>query len=332
MLKAAILSFAHLHAFSYAECLRRHPDVDFCAIYDDAITRGSEQSHRYGVKFYHDAAELLRYESPQFAIVCAENARHRDLVLACADAGVHCLCEKPIATTLTHADEMTTTCRSAGVHLMICFPVRYSPSVVCMRDVVQSGKIGQPLAAACTNHGRMPPGWFLNKALSGGGAVIDHTVHVADLLRWMLGQEAVRVYAEIGHGLLHPGLEIDDAGLLTIEFEGGFFATLDTSWSRPAIFPTWGDVLLRIVGTDGVVRMDAFKQDMEIYSDRDHSVAWRHWGENIDMLMIDDFVKRLQCGEAPAITGEDGVRALEIALAAYRSAQINEPVEVKDII
>ncbi|MEW6201426.1 MAG: Gfo/Idh/MocA family oxidoreductase [bacterium] len=331
MIRAAILSFAHLHANSYAQCLHRHSGIEFCAVYDEDSACGGEQAQRYGAKFYQDAMELLRGEKPDFAIVCAENVRHCNLVLACAEAGVHCMCEKPIATTVGDANEMIKACTDAGVHLMTCFPVRYSPPVVRFREMVRGGRAGLPLAASCTNHGRMPPGWFLNKELAGGGAVIDHTVHVADLLRWILDREAVRVYAEVGHGLLHPGLGIDDVGLLTIEYEDGFFATLDTSWSRPAIFPTWGDVTIRMTGTDGVLQVDAFQQELEVYSDRDGRAEWQHWGENIDMLMIDDFVNHLLRNEPPAITGEDGLRALETALCAYQSAKTNKPVDINDI-
>src|SRR5438094_400261 len=106
---------------------------------------------------------------------------------------------------------------------------------------IADGAIGEVLAVKGTNHGSLPPGWLTDPALAGGGAVMDHTVHVADLLRWILEREFVSVYAEIDT-LLHPGLPVDDCGTLLLEMEGGVFASLDPSWSRPRTFPTWGDV------------------------------------------------------------------------------------------
>ncbi len=71
--------------------------------------------------------------------------------------------------------------------------------------------------------------------------MIDHTVHVIDLLRWFFDAEVSEVYAEIGVGLLHDGLDIDDAGMLSFTLSNGTYGTLDTSWSRPSAFPTRGD-------------------------------------------------------------------------------------------
>ena len=91
------------------------------------------------------------------------------------------------------------------------------------------------------------------KKLSGGGAVLDHTVHVIDVWRWMLEEEVVKVYAESGQ-LFYPDINIDESGLLSVEFQGGAFGTLDTSWSRPNnSFPTWGDVTMEIVGEKGSI-------------------------------------------------------------------------------
>ena len=106
-------------------------------------------------------------------------------------------------------------------------------------------------------------GMVLSKELAGGGAVIHHTVHVVDVLRWVLKSEVVRVYAELDT-LLHP-VDIDDCGLLTMDFDSGVIASLDTSWSRPDDFPTWGDVTMEVAGTKGVISVDAFKQGAMVY-------------------------------------------------------------------
>jgi predicted dehydrogenase len=172
----------------------------------------------------------------------------------------------------------------------------------------------------------MPGGWFIDKSLSGGGAVLDHTVHVIDLLRWFWNTEVTQVYAEVGYSLLHPDLGIDDAGLLSFTLASGAYGTLDTSWSRPKSYPTWGDVKLEVLGEHGIARADAFSQNLVVYSDQVGSAKWIPWGSNADMGLVQDFVDMIVMDRAPSITGYDGLRALEVALAAYRSDERGAPV------
>lgn len=324
-LKIGILSFAHMHAESYAQALAADPSVDFVGIADPNTDRGHQYAEAFGVPYFSTAAALLE-SGLDGVIVTSENAHHLSLVSLAASAGVKAiLCEKPLATSLEDARAMIAVCRSAGISLATAFPCRYSPSYGRLRDQVRSGRIGEVLAIRGTNHGKMPGGWFVDTALSGGGAVIDHTVHVADLNRHLLGREAIEVYAEIGSGLYHQ--EWDDTGFLTIRYDGGVFATLDTSWSRPAAYPTWGDVTLQVVGTGGVLDLDMFAQNLVQHGTA--GAAWLHWGSSTDKGLIADFL-RLTAGEpAPLLaTGEDGLAALAVALAAYRSAELGEPVPV----
>ena len=171
----------------------------------------------------------------------------------------------------------------------------------------------------------MPGGWFIEKARSGGGAVIDHTVHVADLLRWMLQDEVVEVYAEIGN-LIYPDIHIDDCGILSLRFASGAFATIDTSWSRPRINPVGGDVTMEIVGREGVLVLDAFRQRVDVASQVQGRYYWSGWGSDMDLGMIADFVRMIREDAPPPITGYDGLKAMEIALAAYQSAEEGRPV------
>ncbi len=327
MRRIGIFSFAHMHAASYAEALAAHPDADLVGIADPDPARGQAMAAQFGTTYFPAAAALLD-QALDGAVVTSENVYHRPLVEAAAGAGVKAiLCEKPLATTTADARAMVSACAAAGVSLATAFPCRYSPAFKRLREQVSAGVIGDVLALRGTNHGKMPGGWFVDKSLSGGGAVIDHTVHVADLNRLLLGREAAEVYAEIGHGFYHQDWE--DTGFLSIGYQGGVFATLDTSWSRPAAFPTWGDVTLQVVGTEGVLDLDLFAQNLVHYGSSAGAV-WDHWGSGTDAGLVADFL-RLAAGQpAPDLaTGEDGLRALAVAEAAYQSALSGEPVTVK---
>lgn len=328
-MKIGMMSFAHMHATSYASSLNQIEGVEIVGIFDEDEARGKTMTERFGGEYYPDYNKLLE-QKMDAVIVCSANADHKEYVIAAADAGCkHILCEKPIATSVKDAQEMIKRCKEKGASLGIAFPCRYIPAVMGAKRSMEENAVGKILAAKTTNHGSMPGGWFIQQEKSGGGAVMDHTPHVVDLLRWFMGSDPVEVYAEAD--MLFHDIGIDDAGLLTIQFDNGVFATLDTSWSRTKSYPTWGDVTMDIIGMDGVVSVDAFAQDIDLYSDASTKAQWVHWGDNMDHGLIKDFVESVASDKAFQITGEDGLRALEVAMAAYKSADENVPVKIADI-
>ncbi|HXF64135.1 MAG TPA: Gfo/Idh/MocA family oxidoreductase [Caldilineaceae bacterium] len=324
-IRLGILSVAHGHAYSYAAALRRMRGVELAGVYDDHPRRGEAAAQRFATTFYAQAGALLD-NGLDGVLICAENAQHAPLVHLAAGYTRNILCEKPIATTLADAHAMLARCQETGARLQIAFPVRFSPPIVHLKAMIDRGDLGTVYSAKCTNHGSLPGGWFVDRTLAGGGAVMDHTVHVIDLLRWFWGTEVVEVYAEIGYDLLHPGLGIDDAGLLSFRLANGVYGTLDTSWSRPSSYPTWGDVKIELTGANGVVTVDAFRQHLSVSAESWGKTRWVHWGSDMDAALMADFVEMVRTERPPSITGLDGLKALEVALAAYRSAELAAPV------
>ena len=328
--KVGIVSFAHVHAPHYAAALAGLEGADFLGITDREAARGREAAERYGVGFF-EAAESL-FEAVDAVVVCSENRAHAGDAISALERGVHVLCEKPIATTVEDARAMIHASEAANRQLRTAFPVRYLPAIVRAREIVRSGGVGRVLAVNATNHGQIPGGWFLDPEASGGGAVMDHTVHVADLLRWMLDVEAKSVYAEIGTFFGAEG--IDDAAILTLALEGGAFAdgtfaTIDPSWSRGEGFPTWGDVTLRIAGTTGVLDVDPFARHVTTFHHETGDTSWAYTGEDMNALMLEDFLRGVAEDDPAGASGEDGLRALEIVLAAYASGEDHEPKSVR---
>ncbi len=325
MIRIGILSTAHSHAHSYATCLHTMAGVELVGVADENSTRGRAFAERFDIRSF-DSTEALLTEGLDGVIICSANRHHQPLTELAARHTRHILCEKPIATTLDDAEAMIDACARTGAKLQIAFPVRFAPPVQRLRALLQSGALGTIYSLKTTNHGQLPGGWFVDRELAGGGAVIDHTVHVIDLLRWFFNAEISEVYAEIGVGLLHDGLDIDDAGILSFTLSNGIYGTLDTSWSRPSAFPTWGDVTIEVVAERGWARLDAFKQQLAVYSNRASKAQWVGWGGNMDLGLMRDFVAMIADGRAPSITGQDGLRALQVALAAYQSATAGAPI------
>lgn len=330
-LRIGLLSVAHGHANSYAACLQQLDQVTLAGVYDDDGARGQAAAARFGVPFFTTPESLLAL-GLDGVIVCAENARHAPLVQLAAGHTAHILCEKPIATTLDDARVMIDRCRAAGASLQIAFPVRFAPPIVQLKNMLNHGELGTVYSVKCTNHGSQPGGWFTDPQLAGGGAVMDHTVHVVDLLRWFWTTEVAEVYAEIGVNLLHRDLAVEDAGLLSFRLANGVYGTLDTSWSRPPSYPTWGDVKIEVTAQHGVVTVDALQQHLAVSSEAWGKTRWVSWGSNMDLGLVADFVETIRTGRQPSISGEDGYQALEVALAAYASARQGRPISLSHAI
>jgi predicted dehydrogenase len=207
---------------------------------------------------------------------------------------------------------------------MTAFPCRFSPAFQNLKRRVAAGEIGAIRAICATNRGRCPFGWFVKPELSGGGALIDHVVHVTDLLRDLLGEEPVRVQAQIGNNVY--GQEWEDTAMLTLEFGSGIFATLDSSWSRPSTYHTWGDVTMNVVGENGVIEMDMFGQSIQRYSAGSITHSSNGFGADLDALMVDDFVRACLDDRPLKVTGLDGMQAARVALAGYESIKQGQPV------
>jgi predicted dehydrogenase len=338
-MRIGILSFAHLHAESYLGAMLAMPDVTMVGIADDNAERGRYFAGQFGVTWFESYAALLA-EKPDAVIVCSENANHRPLVEMAAAAGAHVLCEKPLATTVEDARAIVAVCQRQGVQLMTAFPMRFSSPALEVKKLMESGGLGRIYGVNATNQGALPEfhqaenlpflkrDWFVDKALAGGGALADHIVHLADLLRWYLGEEVTEVYAA-SNTILHGGrVSVETGGLVMLTFESGTFASLDCSWSKPSYYPTWGGLAMDVVAAGGLVTMDAFKQVMTVYSHSTGRPRYAWWGSDANAGMLREFIAA--CGEnrTPAVTGADGLRAVEIVAAAYESVASGDAVRV----
>lgn len=314
--RVAILSVAHMHAFGYAGGLRDDPDAELSCVWDVDRARGAAFAERHGVPFVEDRQEAV--EQSDAVIITSENRKHVDNARAAADAGKPILCEKPLVTTEAEAEEMQQIASQTLV--MTAFPCRFSPAYRRLKARVESGDIGRVLAIDATNHGSCPFGWFVEEDKSGGGAMMDHTVHVADLLRDLLGEDPASVYAQTSNKIY--GQDWDDTAMLHLRYPSGVFACIDASWSRPASYKTWGDVKMSVVGEKGVIELDMFSQAFDYYPrEGRHSVAG--YGSDLDALLVSSFLKAMETGTSE-VSAEDGIAAARVAIRGYESAAANE--------
>lgn len=324
-MNAGIFGVAHVHAEAYVGNLRAAPGVEFVGASDSDSASLASWAERHDAPAFASEEALIE-AGVDVGVVCTPTNDHRRTVETLAAAGIHVLCEKPLATSLEDSRAIVAACHDAGVMLMTAFPMRFSPALTAGADWILEGRIGRPIAIVGTNQGRIPTdhaAWFADAVAAGGGAVMDHTVHLADIMRWWLGAEPTEVFAET-NAIIHPHVSVETSGLIMVAFDNGVFATIDCSWSRPDGYPTWGGLGVEVVGTDGVLTIDAFAQRLEVLSHG--SVRMVDWGSDTNQLMINHFVGAARGEHAVAVTGEDGLRATEVALAAYRSVATSQPV------
>lgn len=326
MTRIGIASFAHMHAESYAACVNEHRDASLAGIWDADEKRGADAAKRHKTEYITDYDALLKSELDA-VVICSENIHHRSQVEAAAQAGLWILCEKPLATTVEDAEAMVRACRKAKVGLGTAFPSRYAEPIIHAREVIRGGAIGKLLSATCTNNGKFPGGWFADPALSGGGAVMDHTVHVADVLRWITGAEFRKVYCACANRF-NPEVEVDDVGSLQLEMDNGAIVSHVASWNRPKSFPTWGDVIIEFVGTKGSLRVNAFNEKLDLYPEAEEPPRRIGYGADLNSGLIADFIDAVRERREPSVTGEDGLRAVEVTVAAYKSANQGRFVRV----
>jgi predicted dehydrogenase len=336
-LKIGIVSFAHPHAASYLHDLGARRDVELRATDSGSFAstgtplRGRAFAERYDVPYVETYEELLSWH-PHAVIVCSENTRHAPDAIRAMSIGAHVLVEKPMATTTEEARRMIAASEAAGVGLMVSHPMRFTPMYLALRDLVRDGGLGRILGATGANIGQLPMGghgWFTDVALSGGGALIDLTVHIADLLGDLLGStRATSVYA-VANRILHshnPLVDVETAGFVTVRYADGSVATIDCSWSQPDGSPTWGGLTLEVIGTEGVSTIAPFAPHvggLEAGTGRQIQLAF---GVDSTVPMIDEFLASIREGRRPNPDGVAGLRSVAIMEAAQRSATLGTVV------
>ncbi len=318
--KIGFVSIAHMHAGSYAFFLNQRKDVALTGVWNEDQDQGEEFAKNVNSDFVQNLDELIA--NSDALIICSENRKHAELIEKCSNAGKIVLCEKPLVTTKQEEQKVRQSIEKNQTKLMTAFPCRFSPIYQRAKQRVSNGDIGKILSVCATNHGTCPFDWFVDENKSGGGAMMDHTVHVADLLRDLLQSEAESVYAQTGNQIFKESW--DDTAMLHVNFKNGVFTTIDASWSRPKSYKTWGDVKMNIVGEKGVIEVDLFSQGLDLYRDK-HGIAG--FGTSADRLLVDSFINAVN-GAKIETTMEDGFKASEIAIAGYQSAKTNQPVNL----
>lgn len=326
--KVGLLGTSHVHAGTYLKCLQRNPNVQVVGVFDNRKEALRDPGVFDVLKRYESPQALLE-QRPDLVFLCAENTKHVELFRQAADAGVDVICEKPLATTAEDLIFMRSHAKAKRIRLMTTYPNRYIHAYQRALKAYREGDLGRLIGIKATNKGELVGGWFKEPELSGGGAIMDHTVHVADLCNHLLGEAPVWVRA-VCATRLHESISVDDVALVSFTYPSGVFVTLDTSWSRTGGFPYARDLTLHLIGDKSSVMVDYFAEHLDVYRN-DVPATWRYYGEDKDQLMVDDLIDAYLSGREFGITGQDGVLSALVAVAAYKSVRENRPVNLSEL-
>jgi 1,5-anhydro-D-fructose reductase (1,5-anhydro-D-mannitol-forming) len=303
---------------------------DVVAVLSSDASRGQRYAETHGIpRSTTDLAALAEAPDIDAVYISTTNELHRDQVFAAAAAGKHVMCEKPLALTLADAQAMVAECKRHGVVMGTNHHLRNAATHRAMRNAILEGRIGKPLFARVFHAVYLPPhlqGWRIRTPGAGGGVILDITVHDADTLRFVLGDEPESVTAMVScAGMGEAGLE--DGVMGVVRFAGGVLAQFHDAFTTR--YATTG---FEVHGEEGsLVATDCMTQQPK------GEVALRTAAGAVPLSLSHEelYVRSIRLFQsatagagAPAATGEDGVRSLALALATIEAAKAGRETSV----
>lgn len=292
---------------------------------------GREFARKMGVPFVtDDPMAVINHAEVDAVLICTATDAHADYVIAAAAAGKAVFCEKPIDLTMEKVKQTLSAVESARIPLMLAFNQRMDPSFAAVRQAVKDGQIGSLRSIHIISRDPAPPP--ISYIQSSGGLFLDMTIHDFDMARYISGGNAVEVYAR-GENLVDPDIgeagDIDSAYII-IRFDNGVTAMIENS--RQCAYGY--DQRLEAFGSAGMVRAEnplktttTFSNGSGVHGDRQLNFFIDRYAESYRLEMR-AFVDALKNGVPMPITGEDGLAAMQIALAARQSYEEGRPVRV----
>ncbi len=324
----------HRHIPEYAA----NPEVELVAFCDIVPERAEFFAKQYHATAYDHYEELLAKEKLDAVSVCLPNYLHAPVSIKAAKSGVHVLCEKPMATTAEEARAMIQAAEDHHVFLMIGHNQRFMPPHQKAKEILARGYLGRVISFR-TAFGHPGPeswsvdgksSWFFRKSEAAMGAMGDLGVHKADLIRYLLEDEVVEVGAFV-ETLAKNDTDVDDNAVCIVKTKKGIIGTLAASWSYQK-----EDNSTVLYCEHGVMKLVEDPINQVIVQLHDGSVENYHVGavatneKQVTSGVINAFIHSIQTGTKPSISGEEGLRSLNVVLAMIESSKKKTFITVQE--
>jgi myo-inositol 2-dehydrogenase/D-chiro-inositol 1-dehydrogenase len=280
-----------------------------------------------------DYRDILNDPEIDAVIICSPTPTHADLAMLAARAGKHIFCEKPIDLNLAKIRQTIEVVHAGGVRMQVGFNRRFDHNFSKVRQLVETGELGAVHVVRITSRDPAPPP--IDYIRQSGGLFLDMTIHDFDMALFLAGSPVVEVYASAAV-LVDPAIgeagDVDTA-VISLKFASGALGIIENS--RQAVYGY--DQRVEVLGSRGaasaandtpttvqVSRQDGVHSDKPLYFFLERYLA--SFAEEMRQ-----FIEAVQTGRQTAVTAEDGLAPVRIALAAQRSVRENRPVRLAEI-
>ncbi len=322
----------------HAKAVQNQPHAALLAIVDNNQEKAARFAQKYAVPHsFASLEDLMQANIADAVIIGTPNFLHAPQTIAALKAGYHVLVEKPMALSVEEARLMHQVSQETSRTLMIAHCWRYDAEVIWLRNQIALHKLGKIIRTKGygihVNWG--PQGWFVQKNLAGGGALMDMGIHAIDTVRYLLGEpQPHSVYAKLG---THYGAyDVDDTGIVIINWEGGVTSYIESGWWQP--HADGPEAATRLFGEKGYGSV--FPTQLDLIDKDSHPAGSTHIQyhtartEHCDQAMYDQqvahFLSSIQHQTAPNSNALLGISNMKILAAAYQSSQTGTVVSLVD--
>jgi len=324
----------------HVERARLHPDCGIVALADPSPA-AQAYARAGGLRWFADYAAMLDEVQPEGAIVATPNATHREVGLACIARGIAVLMEKPIADTVEQAQKLNRAAAEAKVPLIVGHHRRHNPILRRARAIVQSGRLGKPVAASGLATFYKPDSYFEMawRREKGGGPVLINLIHDIDIMRFLLG-EIVEVQAATSNAV--RGFPVEDTAAVLLRFASGALGTLvvsdcaaspwnwDLAAGEASHYPRQNVNTHFLTGTDASLTLPL----LDIWEYR----SGKGWHDELSVEQstphradpyheqLRHFTAVIDRVEEPVCSGDDAARTLAATFAVHRAVAAGAPV------
>jgi UDP-N-acetylglucosamine 3-dehydrogenase len=320
------MGFNHLRVYSELD------GVQVVGISDVSAERLSTLNTRFQVPAYTDYRELIEKEKPEAVSITVPTSEHEAVATFALKAGVHVLVEKPIAATVEEGQRLIDLAKQVERQLMVGHIIRFNPAMQALKARLAAGELGKIFQIFCRRAGPFPA------RIRDVGVVVDLAPHDVDIMRFLTGMDPLRVFAETEQRI-HTDHEDMLFGLL--RFPHGITAALEINWLTPTKIRE-----TLVLGEKGLFRVDDLLQDLYFYENSQatgelwagiKSIRGVSEGKMIRYDLkrqeplkaeLQAFLEAVKNGTEVPVTGEDGLKALDLALKLVESGVKHQVIEV----
>jgi UDP-N-acetylglucosamine 3-dehydrogenase len=300
---------------NHARVYKELPSTELVAVCDVNAERAKAMAQQYGVKAYSDSTEMLKDKDIQAVNICTWSTILFQEAMKALNAGRHVLVEKPMSTTPDQARQLVETAEENNLHLTVGFLMRFIPGLQLIRKNVEDKKIGELVCVTAKRVSQWP------ERIGDVGVVKDTAIHDIDVMRFISQQDPVSVYAKMGSKRIQ---KFEDYAQIMLTYANGETAFIESNWLTP-----YKTRKLIATGTEAIMQLDYNTQDLLI-EEKNQTVQPRLPFQEPLKAELQHFVDCINKTATPIVTGEDGVKALEVATAAMESSAKNIAVQLKN--